>query len=114
MAGSIRMYTSGWPNTQKRCCQRIGFAPAPGTKKFAPKKRSNISSISATVITGNARIRRKDVTSVIQVNRGSRMKPMPGALMLRMVTIKLNAAAREAMPSICRLMIQKSIPWPGL
>ena len=79
-----------------------------------PKNRSNISSIRATVITGNASTSRNDVTSVIQVNRGIRISDMPGARMLTIVTMKLNAAASDAMPSTCRLMIQKSIPWPGL
>ena len=43
---------------------------------------------------------------VIQVNRGRRMKDIPGALMFIMVTMKLNDAARDAIPSTCRLTIQ--------
>ena len=114
MAGSMRMYTSGCPKIQNRCCQSIGLAPAAGTKKFAPKNRSNISSIRATVITGNASTRRNEVTRVIQVNRGMRMRDIPGARMLTMVTMKLKAAAREAIPRIWRLTTQKSMPWAGL
>ena len=41
-AGRIRMYTSGCPKTQKRCCQSIGSPPAAGTKKPVPKTRSTI------------------------------------------------------------------------
>ena len=63
-------------------------------------------------MTGKARISRNEVTSVIQVNSGIRMRVIPGARMLRMVTMKLNAAANEAMPRSCKLMIQKSMPWP--
>ena len=37
---SIRMYTSGCPNTQNRCCQRTALAPAATLKKFIPKARS--------------------------------------------------------------------------
>ena len=66
------------------------------------------------MITGNASINRKEVTKVIQVNRGMRSRVIPGARMFIMVTMKLKAAASEAMPSICRLTIQKSIPCPGL
>ena len=65
-------------------------------------------------MTGKASIRRKEVSRVIQVNRGIRNSDMPGALMFRIVTMKLNAAAKEAMPRIWRLRIQKSMPWPGL
>ena len=65
-------------------------------------------------MTGNARIRRNAVTSVIHVNSGIRISDMPGARMFRIVTMKLNAAAREAIPSTCRLRIQKSMPCPGL
>src|SRR3712207_8761138 len=39
-AGRIRIYTSGWPKIQKRCCQRSGSPPPEGTKKWVPKKRS--------------------------------------------------------------------------
>src|SRR4029077_1518717 len=92
---------------------RIGSAPEPGTKKFVPVKRSNISSTSATVITGNARMIRNDVTSVIHVNGGMRMSFMPGARRLMIVTMKLNAAASEAMPRIWSPIAQKSTPCVG-
>ena len=39
-AGRIRMYTSGWPKNQKRCCQRIGSPPPCGSKKLVPNWRS--------------------------------------------------------------------------
>ncbi len=35
-AGRIRMYTSGWPKNQKRCCQMIGSPPLAGLKKAVP------------------------------------------------------------------------------
>ena len=75
------------------------MAPAATLKKFIPKARSKNSSISATVITGNASTSRIAVTSVIHVNSGIRMSVMPGARMLRMVTMKLNDAASDATPS---------------
>jgi hypothetical protein len=43
MAGRIMMYTSGCPNTQKRCCHRSGSPPLAGSKKTAPKTRENIN-----------------------------------------------------------------------
>ena len=38
---------------------------------------------------------------------------MPGARMLRMVTIRLIAPDSEAMPVISRPSVQKSTPWLG-
>ena len=52
--GKIRMYTSGWPKIQNRCCQSNGSAPASTVKKVASNVRWNISRNSATVITGMA------------------------------------------------------------
>ena len=66
------------------------------------------------MITGKARITRKAVTNVIQVNSGILIKVIPGARMLIMVTIKLKAEASDAIPRTCRLNIQKSTPSPGL
>ena len=42
------------------------------------------------------------VTRLIQVNTGMRISVMPGARMLRMVTMKLTPPTSEAMPVICR------------
>ena len=85
------MYTSGWPNSQKRCCHSSGLPPAAGLKKLAPKCRSNISRNSATVMTGMANSSRNGATSVIQVKIGMRISVIPGARMLRIVTMRLTA-----------------------
>src|SRR3989442_991048 len=113
MAGRIRMYTSGCPNIQNRCCHRIGSPPPDGRKKCVPKKRSNISKTRATVITGNAVMTRNWVTSVIHVNGGRRSIRMPGARMFRIVTTKLKPAASDAIPRICKPSSQKSTLGPG-
>ena len=65
------------------------------------------------MITGNASTIRMFVMKVIHVNKGRRIKDIPGARMLIIVTRKLKDAARDAMPSTCKLTIQKSIPVPG-
>ncbi len=64
-------------------------------------------------MTGNAVMIRNWVTSVIQVNTGSRIIFIPGARRFRMVTMKLNPAASDEMPRICRPSIQKSMFGPG-
>ena len=91
----------------------MGSPPPAGTKKCVPKKRSNMSSTSATVITGKAVITRNWVTSVIQLNTGRRIIFIPGARMLRIVTMKLKPAASDAMPRIWRPSSQKSMFGPG-
>ena len=65
------------------------------------------------MIDGNASSSRTIVISDIQQKIGRRMKPMPGARMLMMVTKKFSAAASDATPSTCRPSIQKSMPEPG-
>ena len=92
------MYTSGWPNSQKRCCQRTGSPPPEGTKKWVPKLRSSMSSTSATVMIGKASSSRTWVMRLIQTNIGMRIIFMPGARRLMIVTKKFTAAASEAMP----------------
>ena len=53
-------------------------------------------------MTGIANSSRNDVTSDIQMNTGIRMKVMPGARMLMIVTMKLTAPASDATPRICK------------
>src|SRR5437867_930239 len=58
IAGRMRMYTSGWPNNQNRCCHSKGSPPLVALKKFVPIIRSNTSWMSPTVSTGSANTRR--------------------------------------------------------
>ena len=107
-AGNTRMYTSGCPKSQNRCCHSSGSAPASTVKKLAPKFRWNISSTSATVITGMENSSRNCTTSAIHVKIGIRMRLMPGARMFSAVTIRLIAPTWEATPVISRPRVQKS------
>ncbi len=92
----------------------MGRPPVSGLKKLVAKVRSNINSIRAIVMAGKARMIKKLVINVIQVNTGKRIICMPGARMLMIVVMKLKEAASEAMPSTCKPRIQKSAPMPGL
>ena len=69
--------------------------------------------IIAAVMIGIANTVRNATTVIIQVNTGMRMSVMPGARMLRMVTMKLIADVVEPMPSSTMPTHQKSGPWPG-
>jgi len=53
------------------------------------------------------------VTSVIHVNTGSRIIVIPGAAGSGWMTMKLNPAASDETPRICRPSCQKSIFGPG-
>ena len=65
-------------------------------------------------MTGKASTNRIAVTMVIHVNSGIRIRPMPGARIFSIVTMKLKDAASDAMPSTCNEMIHTSMPCPRL
>src|SRR5690606_28671382 len=88
--------------------------PANTSNNSVPNMRSNNTSSRATVMTGNENTMRNMVTSVPQANMGMRMRLMPGARMLRMVTMKLKPDTSVPIPVISRPMVQKSTPRPGL
>ena len=98
MAGNIKIYTSGCPKTQNRCCHNTGLAPAATTKKLNPNTLSKLNSNKATVITGNAKTNNIAVINDIQVKIGIFIKDIPGALKFTIVTMKLKAAASDATP----------------
>ena len=112
-AGKIRMYTSGCPKIQNRCCHSNGSAPASTVKNVASKLRCNVNNTSATVMTGMANNSKKLVTMIIQLNVGTRIIDMPLVRMLRTVTIRLMAPVREAMPVICKPSATGRCRWSG-
>ena len=69
---------------------------------MVPKLRSNRIWMRPTVITGIAVTNRKEVTRVIQMKGGILIRVIPGALMLMMVTRKLNAPASDDTPNVSR------------
>ena len=64
-------------------------------------------------MTGSENTSRNCTTRIIHVNTGIFMKVMPGARMLSTVTIRLIDPMSEAIPAICRPMVQKSTPFEG-
>ena len=112
-AGRINTYTSGCPKIQNKCCHNSGSAPCATSKNVAPYERWNMRSTRATVITGSEKTSKNCTTKIIQVNTGIFMKDMPGARMLRTVTIRLMEPINDATPATCKPMIQKSTPLLG-
>ena len=107
------MYTSGWPNNQNRCWYSSGSPPFDATKNSVPKLRSKNTMIIAAVMIGMAKTVRNATTVIIHVNTGMRMSVIPGARMLRMVTMKLIADVVDPMPSSAMPTHQKLGPMPG-
>ncbi len=65
------------------------------------------------MITGRANTSSTWTTRLIHVKTGMRIIVIPGARMLRMVTVRLMALRSEAVPAISRPTAKKSTPWVG-
>src|SRR3954470_23149313 len=112
-AGRIMMYTSGWPKNQNRCWNSTGSPPPAGSKNAVQKLRSQISMVIAPASTGTASTSRNAVTSSDQMNSGILCSVMPGARMLKMVTMKFIDPSSELMPARCSANSVQSMPIPG-
>ncbi|MND56106.1 hypothetical protein D3C80_472030 [compost metagenome] len=97
-AGSIMMYTSGWPKNQKMCWNITGSPPPAASKKLVPKYLSVSTMVTAAARTGMTAMSRKAVISQVQTNSGIFIQPMPGARRLKMVTMTLMAPMMEEIP----------------
>src|SRR5690625_1885537 len=71
--GKIKMYTSGCPNIQNRCCQIIVFPPKDTSKKAVPNIRSNINKNKLIVNAGKANKIKTLVINVVHENNGIRI-----------------------------------------
>ena len=110
--GSARMYTSGWPKNQNRCCHKIA-PPLAASKTREPIRRSISSTSSAAARTGNAISTIIEVSSAFQVNIGIRNIVMPGARMQKIVVMKLTPDRMVPRPDSTSPMIHMSAPTPG-
>src|SRR5437588_759160 len=72
-----------------------------------------VAEKTATEMTGMAKTNRNCTTRIIHVKMGIFMRDMPGARMLRIVTIRFMALVSDAMPVIWMARAQKSTPWVG-
>jgi hypothetical protein len=76
------------------------------------KLRSVNSLVIAPANTGNDKSNKKAVINTAHTNKGNLCIKSPGALILKIVTIKLIAPIIEAAPAICKLKIAKSTDAP--
>ena len=90
-AGRIKMYTSGCPKNQNKCCQKITLPCCCGSKKCAPRNRSKSNITCAPVSTGKASNTNMPTVNMSHTKSGMRMNVMPGQRMHKMVAMKLMA-----------------------
>jgi len=76
------------------------------------KLRSVNSIVIAPATTGKEITNKKAVINTDQANKGILCMNIPGALMLKIVTIKLIEPNTEEAPEICKLKIAKSTAGP--
>src|SRR5688572_4977790 len=108
----MRMYTSGCPKNQNRCCNKIGSPPLHGVKKFVPNNRSQSNIVIAPASTGNESNNKYVVTIIDHGYSGAATRPVPRDFMLNNVTRKLIAPAIELKPAMCKLKIAISVAGP--
>src|SRR6476660_2810195 len=113
-AGRIRMYTSGCPKNQNKCCHKYAEPPACGLKNRAPNRRSNSSIASAAVSGGMASRICTLVQNMVQVKNGTLIKVIPGQRMVRIVATKFTPAAMVPTPLTKSPSAQNSTPAPRL
>ena len=65
--------------------------------------------VTAPASTGMTAISKNAVISQVQTNRGSFIQSMPGARMLKMVTMTLTAPMMEETPIMCTERMKKSV-----
>src|SRR5699024_11007480 len=107
-AGIAKIYTSGCPKIQNKCCQNTG-SPSGPWKKFVSNKRTNTSKYKPSASTVKDSKIMKLVTSVAQEKSGMRMKLMPGARCRMTVTIKFSAVKIVPNPEICTRKTEDSV-----
>ena len=80
--------------------------PSSLVKKCMPSRRSSASRPHATVSAGKAKAIRTEVQSAVHTNGVMRIRVMPGARRLMMVTTKLMPDRVEPTPLISSAQIQ--------
>lgn len=71
-----------------------------------------ISIIGPPASTGNDRTNYQAVIKIAHTNKGNLSNVKPGALIFKIVTIRLMAPSRDEIPAMCRLNIDKSTAAP--
>ena len=100
------------PKNQKRCWYNTGSPPPAGSKKLVLKLRSVSNIVIAPASTGNDNKSKIAVINTAQTIKGILCIHIPGALMFKIVVMKLIAPSIEEAPAKCKLKIAKSTDGP--
>lgn len=111
-AGKIKIYTSGCPKNQNKCWYNTGSPPPAGSKKVVLKLRSVNNIVIPPAKTGIDNNNKKAVISIDHTTKGNLCIDIPGALILKIVVIKLIDPKIDETPDKCRLKIAKSTAGP--
>ncbi|CAB4762296.1 unannotated protein [freshwater metagenome] len=110
--GRAKIYTSGCPKNQKRCCQSIA-PPFAGSKICDPNNLSDSNARNAAASGGNASRTRIDVKSTFQLKIDILNIVIPGARIVKIVVMKFTPPRIVPIPPIARPITQRSPPMPG-
>src|SRR3954466_1381714 len=115
-AGRKKMYTSGWPKNQNRCCHRSASPPSAWLKNWelTNDSRSADSMVLHIMTDGMANRTMNDVTRLDQTNRGMRLRVIPGARSLNTVVMMATAPAMDAVSTRVTIWLQTSYRLPGV
>src|ERR1700687_4422939 len=102
IAGSKKIYTSGWNVNQNKCKYAIGSPPAVGLKKPDTPSLSVSNMINAAAYDGIATSVIKDTVSIDHAKSGTLRNGKSGCLHLRIVTTKLIEDNIDDIPKILR------------
>ena len=93
-AGRMMMYTSGWPKIQNRFCHSSASPPPRGIVEVEAELPVELQEdAAATVSGGSANTSANATARNAKQNSGIRLSDIPGARSLKIVTMKLIAAA---------------------
>ena len=110
--GSAKIYTSGWPKNQNKCCHNIA-PPLAGSKICDPNNRSDSSARNAAASGGNAIKTKIEVSKTFQLNIDILNMVIPGARIVNIVVIKFTPPKIVPSPPIARPISHRSEPMPG-
>jgi hypothetical protein len=99
--GIIRIYTSGCPKNQNKCCDKIGSPPYAKSKKVVCQCLSNIIIIIAAANTGvtNANILKAKKIPIDTNGSNTRLCRIPGILKVRRVINRFVNETVELIPA---------------
>ncbi len=108
------MYTSGWPNSQNRCCQSTGSPPRATSKNGMPAARSSSSRMEPRINGGKPTTIIMAITRMYQAYSGILCSAMPLVRVRRIDTTSSTPADTAEISTKVMPSSQKSEFTPGV